>query len=484
MGTAEHIVKSSQEQASASWITFLNQMRLDRLLEKLRLQDENYENASAVIGELKQLVSDLAESNRGGSKGLHGFIAEATECGFGNARALIEGGDPGYVWTNDNGPVDFTKNGVDIQQKFVQSGGHFGLEAVKNHLSKYPDYLENNGKYQLPKDFYDKVKQISDMSEEEINRLSSSGDGITRAQAEWVKKFLETSGVDIDDLEPSIVNYDDVQQGNINETIENEERNIKERDKEIRDDAYEKSRPTLKEGIKAAGVSAALEGGTAFVTSVIAKRKEGKRLSEFDANDWKEVGIKTGEGTLKGGVRGGVIYGMTNFTATPANVASAYVTAAFGVAAQVRALEKGEVEKDDFVINCEAVCLDVGISAISSLAGEVLIPVPVLGAVIGNIVGQLAYNMCKDYGDKRSQQIIESYNSEMSILDEELREKFISVKNEIYKNFKEFISQETLAFDVDSKIAYIASIELARLCGVNEENIMDTPEKTNVYFLS
>ena len=35
---------------------------------------------------------------------------------------------------NNNGPVDLIRNGVCIQQKFVQTGGHFSLNAIKDHL--------------------------------------------------------------------------------------------------------------------------------------------------------------------------------------------------------------------------------------------------------------------------------------------------------------------------------------------------------------
>ena len=63
------------------------------------------------------------------------------------------------------------------------------------------------------------------------------------------------------------------------------------------------------------------------------------------------------------------------------------VTATFGVAAQARKLSKGDISAEDFIDNCEIVCLDVAVSALSSMLGEVLIPVPVLGAIIGNTVG-------------------------------------------------------------------------------------------------
>ncbi len=126
------------------------------------------------------------------------------------------------------------------------------------------------------------------------------------------------------------------------------------------------------------------------------KKEKEKKFSEFTSDDWKEIGVDSGKGTIKGGIRGGAIYVLTNFTATPANVASAYVTAAFGVAEQVKQLEAGSISEEDFVINCETVCLDVTVSAISSAAGQVIIPIPVLGAVIGNIAGEFVYELCKN----------------------------------------------------------------------------------------
>ena len=40
-----NILKSSQEQAVAAWINYLNQVRLDRLIESLSKQDTNLATA-------------------------------------------------------------------------------------------------------------------------------------------------------------------------------------------------------------------------------------------------------------------------------------------------------------------------------------------------------------------------------------------------------------------------------------------------------
>ena len=46
---AERIVKSSQEQAVGAWINYLNQVRLDRLIEALSKQNINLATAMKTI---------------------------------------------------------------------------------------------------------------------------------------------------------------------------------------------------------------------------------------------------------------------------------------------------------------------------------------------------------------------------------------------------------------------------------------------------
>ena len=171
---ATKIAKSTQEQAVAAWIDQLNQLRLDELLAKLAAQDINLEQALAELQKMKAAIAAVIETNRGGTKGAHGFIAEAAEVGIENARNLIKGLNAVCTWINDNGPVDIYRGATEIQQKFVQAGGHFGLEAIKAHSEKYPDFLQKGGKYQIPKDFYDKLQKILSLSKEEAAKDSAT----------------------------------------------------------------------------------------------------------------------------------------------------------------------------------------------------------------------------------------------------------------------------------------------------------------------
>ena len=48
---AKKIIKSGQEQAVASWINYLNQVRLDRLMEALQKEELNLNKAMSTISQ-------------------------------------------------------------------------------------------------------------------------------------------------------------------------------------------------------------------------------------------------------------------------------------------------------------------------------------------------------------------------------------------------------------------------------------------------
>ena len=86
------VVKSDQEQAIASWVNYLNQVRLDRLMNALQQQDLNWEEAMTTLKHtLSTIDKEIIEKNLGNFRGMHGFIAEVAECGVGNAREQVEG---------------------------------------------------------------------------------------------------------------------------------------------------------------------------------------------------------------------------------------------------------------------------------------------------------------------------------------------------------------------------------------------------------
>lgn len=479
------VIKSNQEQAVASWVNYLNQVRLDRLMETLQLQDQNWEQAvSTLKNTLSTIDKEIIERNRGGLKGMHGFIAEVAECGVGNAREQVVGRIPIYEWINDNGPTDLLRNGVQIQQKFVMSGNHLSLQAITQHFDKYPDFLSQGGKYQIPEDHYKRIQYLLSVPEEQANKMSTSTGEFSLKQWKEVHDFFDRGNIKLRDIEPSKLKYDQVKRNTIQNTIQNEKQSLKEVDQKIRDDAYDASKPTLGQGIKAAAVSAAIEGGTTLVTAIAKKRKTGKKIGEFDSNDWEEIFKESGIAVVQGEIRGISIYALTNFTVTPAAVASSLCTASFGIAEQAYLLRNGKITEQQFIVNSEILCMDISVSALSSFIGQALIPIPVLGAVIGNTVGTLLYQVAKDNLSKKEQKLIEGYLRYLAELEIERDKKYHKYIDKLNEGLRIYYDILERAFSPNYEEALPGSVALAMSFGVPSEEVLKSISEIDDYFLN
>ena len=503
----ENTVISTQEQAVAAWVNYLNQIRLEKLVEtlktigrdqadKLSNQAQNLKNALSSIDEAINNVDEIIVTNRGGHKGLHGYIAEVAQVGVGNAREEIAGKKAIYEWVNDNGQWDIARKIADsglktpIQMKFVQK--NLSLDALLDHLEKYPDSLEIGGKYQIPKDYYERINHYLTVSEEVANKTPTSSEFSLK---EWrrVHDFFKDDKIPMDRIEASDLTYKEVQAGAIHNTLSSEKESLiaqnDEQNKKIKDtaekqskEAYSQSKPSLAEGLKASAVSAAVEGTTSFCTAVIKKRKSGKKLSEFSKEDWKGIGGESAVGTIKGGVRGLSIYALTNYTATPAAVASALTTASFGIAEQVNKYRNGHITEMELIENSEILCLDTAVSAFSSFVGQVTIPVPILGAVIGNAVGTMMYQIAKEFFNKKEQEILRGYLTDIKEFERGLDEELAHCMAMLNDEFMRFLTLVYNAFSADYNKSFDGSIQLAFSLGMDADEVLENQKEIDDYF--
>lgn len=354
---------------------------------------------------------------------------------------------------------------------------------MEEHFKKYPDFLKDGGKYQIPKDHFEKLQRYLAMTPEEVARISPDNtEGLSSKQGQWVQDFFKNKGISPSDIEASQNTYADVQAGKYEQRLDEVRDEIKKEDHEQRETAYENSKPTLAEGAKATLVAAAIEGGTVLVTELVKKRKA-KQFSEFSEDDWQEIIQKTGKGTLRGGVRGGSIYILSNFTATPAAVASGLVTAGFSVAEQAHLLRKGEITEKEFLENTQIACLDASVSALSSMIGQALIPIPILGAVVGNTVGTVLYQIGKGNLNQREQQILAAYAEQQRVLDAELAAQYQQCIETLNREIEVYMVLLDRAFIEDAVEAFKGSVALARHVGVPESDILKTKGEVDYYFV-
>lgn len=478
----EKNIKYTQEQAVASWVQYLNTIKFENLMNNLNKQDTNLDEAVASLDNTLNEINKLINSNRGGEKGIHGFIAEISEVGIGNAKENIKGKNSVYEWINDNGATDLLRNGINIQQKYYQKD--LSLSAINEHLKKYPNFIKEGGKYQIPKDQYEKIQYLRSITEDEANKLATSDGMFSLKQWKKVNDFFKNGTIDINSVEPANLEYSEVQRNTINNTINNEKEKIKETDNEIRKKINEENKPTLGEGIKVATVSSVMEGGTTFVSLIIKKKKEKKFIKNFTLEDWQEIIKKSGISTVKGGVRGASLYFFTNYTKTPSAVSNALTTSAFGVAEQVYLYKKGRITENELLENSELLYLDASVSAISSVLGQTIIPIPIIGVIIGNAIGLKMYEVAKNNFKANEQKIIKEYYNEIKLLEKDLLDEYNilieKIKQEVYL-YMEILEK---LYSTNVQEIFEGSIEIAKFYGIPNDEILDSKGKIDSYFNS
>lgn len=473
-------IKSVQDQALAAWIGELNKGRRSELLSTLMEEDLNVDEALRILSEVSAFIAS-PEKILGSAKSKHGEIAEQLHVNISNARTTARGlvNEFTFDGVGRTAAEDYLKNGMPVQSKFyVGSGGRQSILAIKEHLKKYPNFISNGGEYDIPKDQYKEIIKVLGMNKSELTIKQKN-------LVDLIKELEKSEGIVFKDkVKSSVINYNESQLNRAGDTIMKEENRIKEASKNRKNDAYMKSKPSYSEAAKVTGVSAVAEGGFAFAKKVYQKKKEGKSISEFTADDWKEIGLDTGVGGTKGAIRGASVYGLTNCMNTPAPVATSLVTATFGVVALAKKHQEGNLETEEFLDQSQMLCVDASVSAVSASLGQAIIPVPILGAVIGSVAGEYLYGIAKDHLKEEEQQLLKEFRDHNRKLNEKLSNEHKLLLSQLEKDQLKLDEIIAKAFEEDINVVMEASIELAEYVGVDESKILRTLEDIDDYFLS
>lgn len=462
---------SVQDQLLAGIINKINQERIAEELSKLSQQDISFGVAIEQVEKVRAFVSK-PEHILGSNLTKHGEIAEQFEvCGRNSIDALVGNFDINHPNATFDGvartaPEDYLINGTAVQSKFI-NGENAGLQHVLNHMEKY-DYFGRDGSYyHIPKDQYETIAKIS--RGEHVEGLSQKTIDAIKIK---IEKIEANSGKPFDEvIKPSISKYADVQQGKIHETLDNHEKYLSQENEQIKEHIKETHQASIHEGLKAAGSAAAVGGAISLGMGLYQKYKtEGKNPFHGDLNieDWKQIGLDTAKGSAIGGVTGFAVYGLTNCAGLSAPLAGAFVSATKGVSSLAKDLHAGKISFDEFQMNAIFVCADSAAVGLATLAGQALIPIPVLGAVIGSLAGKLACNLLFEE-DKKLADKLEKSLEELTIRVDKIYQDLV---NRIMSDFNKISNLQKLAFDVNSNMNLVeSSINLACAYGVEESKI-------------
>ena len=480
-------------QGIGAYVNCLNNLRIQDLQIAMKMiEDEsrhvilNKDNASKILNYARDNIEDVILKNRGGEYGGHGFIAEFAEAGIVNARRAFEGLNPIVKVLNDNGPADLLIGRNTIQMKFYNN--------LRDELAQSFHYSKKM-KMMFPKDHvlvYEKI--MAGAKEVEFNGKRLSIKQITDIR-QMINDITESKGLTSYKswMKSSVLNYDDAKRNSINKVLDLEKIKIDKKVKVKRRELAKKkilakknSLPNLREANKIAKNTFLLQGGLALMSAVYGKYKEGKTIFEFDQSDWLDCGLETVEGAVKGSISGYAIYGLTNVFKMSAPNASAFVTASYGMVDIITKLRTNEITEDEFINFITINTLDTTLATIGSCVGQTLIPVPVLGAVVGSIATLIIWEIGKGILSDREQELIQDYRENLDNHIKKLDDKYKIIFNDVMDKYHKLGQLQDYYFDlsINTRLRFEYTIELAEYIGVSDDEILHDLSEIDSYFLS
>jgi len=465
-----------KDQLYASGVHEINAKRTSDELLKLAQQDNSFNTA---VGQLDAVRDFVSKPNNilGSDATKHGEIAEQVEVGIRNARQVLKGEDMTSTFDNvgRTAPEDYLIDGIAVQSKFI-NGYVRNLDHVINHMEKYPNFGRDGSYYHIPKDTYEEISTIL---------KGGSVDGLKLKTLNSIKQkieLIETSGGKSFDeiVKPSQSNYKDVFQNKVDDTLNSHQEDLKSENKKIKQDIKQDHKPSVAEGLKVAGVAAAV-GGAVTLTSIFYKKyKEGKKFykGDFTNEDWKETGLETLKGSVIGGVSGYSIYTLTNYAGISAPFAGAVVSATRGVVSLLDDYNNEKVSKEELTELGLIICSEAAIVGITTAVGQTIIPIPVIGALIGSVAGSMLNNIVGSKNAKTAYKI----KIEIKLYLEKIEKKYQEDLNKLIKKYEDLGDLMDAAFDIsNNEKLLMASVELARYHNVDEKRILKSIDEVDIF---
>lgn len=489
---SNQIFNQAFNQCIGAYVNCLNNLRIQELQIAMKIiEDEarkvilNKDNASKILNYTRDNIEDVILKKRGGDYGSHGFIAEFAEAGIVNARRAIEGLNPIVKVLNDNGPADLLIGRNTIQMKFY-GNLRDGLAQSFHYSSKM--------KMMFPEDHVLVFEKIMAGSKE----VELNGKGLSIKQITDIRQIInditESKGLTSYKswMKSSVLNYNDAQKKSIHSLLGSEEKNIRKtvrlKQQKLNGKrlvAQKHALPNLKEATKVARNAAFLQGGLALMSTVYGKYKEGKSIFEFEESDWLDCGLDTAEGVVKGAISGYSIYGLTNVFGISAPNASALVMATYGMIDIILKYRSTEITQDELMNLLTLNVMDASFATIGAFIGQAMIPIPVLGSIVGSIASSIIWEIGKGILNDSEQKIIQDYKENLNNYIKILDKHYLAIYNEIIEKYKKLGEIQEYSFDlsINTKLRFKYSIEMAENLEIEDKKILHDLSEIDSYFL-
>ncbi|SDB18700.1 hypothetical protein [Eubacterium oxidoreducens] len=328
-----------------------------------------------------------------------GFSAEVKDVARKNAEKIIKGDSTRKIRTDDLGNVndplydtvtiDAEGNVIDgtgAQMKFLGASqtdptgeGNAARALKKLQSKKFQKYLDADAKIDVPSDQYDKIIQEAN---DKIDGLSKQLENQKQAgNSEQVKKLQER----IDKLEKI--------KKNLRKSNVSSDEAVFARLHPKLSTAMDVAKISHRAGIQTAKTSAILGGSVSIVKNIVAVCKGEEEAEEAVKNVAKDTAttaaVGYGTGFTGAAIKGAMQNSKSQYVRalSKTNVAGTIVTVTVSAAKTMTRYFKGEIDG----VECLETLGEQGTGMIASsmfaVIGQTVIPIPVVGGLIGGMVG-------------------------------------------------------------------------------------------------
>lgn len=343
-------------------------------------------------------ISTYKIGNENSIKQQAGFAAEVHRAARGNAENIINKSSIRFSRSEDFSGFGKNHTVVDIVE-------HFGDDIVSTSQMKFVTNVEklltniakgkDGGKHDLSRYLnVDKLELPTEQVEEAKKFCKEQSESLLK-QAERAKSDgkLELA----DKLQKESDNFKKLE-NKVSDSGLSTEKAIKLRTDPKWETTKDIANVSHKAGIQGAKFGAAIGGGISLITNAISVYSGDKELSDALFDTTKDALTSAGVGyltafsgsALKGVLQQSSSQAMRNLSKTglPAMV----VSACLSVGKSLHQYAKGDIELDEFFVEVGATANGMLSSATFSMIGQIAIPIPVLGGLIGGMVGYTITN--------------------------------------------------------------------------------------------
>jgi hypothetical protein len=479
MSRAPHIIA----QGAAAVIAEQLERLQTECIEQLAKQDAACAAGHRHIDAVRRFVG-TPERIIGNPNTKHGEIAEQVEIGVRNAwDALNRRSLSAEKASARTGSIDYFINGTAVQSKFSNKIVR-GLDEARKHMEQNPDFIASGGYYHIPKDHHEIIQRI--LNHEPVPELNDRSIRHIRTHLEGISAATGRLFGDI--VRPSVSSYADVQQGRVHSVLVEHDNKLESDNKTLKQQINAKHQPGWKEAGSAAATGAAIGGALRFGTTVWRKASEGRNLfrGEFTLEDWQELGLETATGAAQGGIAAGAIFVLTAQAGLAAPFAGAFVSSAMGVAALVGDYQSGKIDMDQFIELGMLTCCEGAVVGLAAVAGQTLIPIPVVGAMIGSAAGRLLVALAQAQFNEAetafAARMAKMHGYVLAGLDEAYRD----LIDQLDRYFDDLATLTSRAFNLElnAELHFIASVQLAQFHGVAHDKMVRSRDEIDIYMKS